>query len=288
MKKAGILIIIVAMLGVVGSCTSFSKEVKLKTEIDTMSYYFGMAQTDGIMNYLVMQLGIDTAYMDAFYKGYKEGAKNYGPKETAYLEGMRIAHMINNQWIEGVNSDIFMGAPDKTINREAVIAGFYHGVKNPNEYNLMHAQSYSRTKMEEIKSEYTREIYADKIAEGEKFLAENKNKEGVKTTPSGLQYKILVEGKGAIPEEASIVKVNYRGTLIDGTEFDSSFKNNEPSSFPVNRVIPGWIEALQMMPVGSKWELFVPQDIGYGYLERPGIPPYSTLLFEIELLEIEQ
>ena len=288
MKRAGILFFIVAVLGGMGSCTSFTQKAELKTEIDTMSYYFGMSRTDGLKDYLIMQAGIDTAYMDAFYKGFKEGTDNYGPEKVAYLEGMRIAHMINNQWIANVNNDIFMGDQSKTINRAAVIAGFYHGLKNPDNMNVMHAQSYSQTKMNEIREEYKKEKFADKIAVGEKFLADNKNKDGVKTTPSGLQYKIITEGSGAIPVEKSKVKVNYRGTLIDGTEFDSSYKNNAPSSFFANQVIKGWTEALIMMPVGSKWELYIPEDIAYGSMERPNIPPYSTLIFEIELLEIEQ
>ncbi len=124
-------------------------------------------------------------------------------------------------------------------------------------------------------------------ATGEKFLSENKSKPGVKTTASGLQYKVLKEGSGATPKETDTVKVNYRGTLIDGTEFDSSYKRGEPATFPVNRVIKGWTEALQLMKVGSKYQLFIPASLAYG--ERGAgaqIPPNSTLIFEVELLDI--
>lgn len=124
-------------------------------------------------------------------------------------------------------------------------------------------------------------------ASGEKFLTENKAKPGVKTTASGLQYKVLKEGSGPTPKETDTVKVNYRGTLIDGTEFDSSYKRGEPASFPVNRVIKGWTEALQLMKVGSKYQIFIPASLGYG--ERGAgaqIPPNSTLIFEVELLDI--
>lgn len=286
MKKGSILIAIVAVFGM-SSCTSFSNRGELKTEIDTMSYYFGMARADGIMNYLMYQAGVDTTYMDAFYKGLKEGMKNYDPKDVAYLEGVRIAHMINNQWIENVNQDIFMGDSGKTINRKAVMAGFYHGVKMQNDMNIMHAQSYSQSKMEEIKERYTHEKFAESIAANEKYLTDNQKKEGVHTTESGLQYKIIQEGSGAIPDERAKVKVNYRGTLIDGTEFDSSYKKNEPSSFRVNQVIKGWTEALMMMPVGSKWELYIPQELAYGSRAQSNIPPFSTLIFEVELVEIE-
>lgn len=122
--------------------------------------------------------------------------------------------------------------------------------------------------------------------EGAAFLAENKKKEGVKTTNSGLQYKVLKEGKGATPRLTDIVTTHYRGTFLDGTEFDSSYRRNEPATFPVKGVIKGWTEALQLMKVGDKWQLFVPSELAYG--ERgmgEDIPPNATLVFEIELLD---
>jgi FKBP-type peptidyl-prolyl cis-trans isomerase FklB len=124
--------------------------------------------------------------------------------------------------------------------------------------------------------------------DGEKFLAENKAQPGVVALPSGLQYKEITAGDGPTPKTTDTVEVNYRGTLIDGTEFDTSAKNGGPISFPVNRVIPGWTEALQLMKVGSKWQLFVPADLAYG-ANSPGpeIPPNSTLVFEVELLKIK-
>jgi FKBP-type peptidyl-prolyl cis-trans isomerase FklB len=122
--------------------------------------------------------------------------------------------------------------------------------------------------------------------EGEEFLAANKTKDGVVTLPSGLQYKVLTEGTGPKPTSSDTVTCNYRGTLINGTEFDSSYKRNEPASFPVTGVIKGWTEALQLMPVGSKWQLFIPSDMAYGDSGRPGIEPGSTLVFEVELLSI--
>ena len=128
-----------------------------------------------------------------------------------------------------------------------------------------------------------------KLDAGEAFLAENAKKEGVKTTASGLQYKVLKSGTGASPKLADTVKVHYHGTLIDGTVFDSSVQRGEPISFPVGGVIPGWVEALQLMKVGDKWQLFIPARLAYG--ERspgPQIPPNSVLIFEVELLGIEK
>ena len=123
--------------------------------------------------------------------------------------------------------------------------------------------------------------------DGEVFLADNKKKAGVVSATSGLQYKIETKGTGKIPTTNDTVVCHYRGTLVSGVEFDSSYKRNEPSSFPVTGVIKGWTEALLMMPVGSKWKLFIPSDLAYGERGRPGIPPNSTLLFDIELVSIK-
>ena len=124
-------------------------------------------------------------------------------------------------------------------------------------------------------------------AEGEAFLATNKNNAGVVTLPDGLQYKVLTDGTGAIPTNTDIVTVNYRGTLLDGTEFDSSFKRGQPAKFPVTGVIAGWTEALLKMKAGSKWQLFIPPELAYGERGRPGIPPNSVLIFEVDLLSME-
>jgi FKBP-type peptidyl-prolyl cis-trans isomerase FklB len=124
-------------------------------------------------------------------------------------------------------------------------------------------------------------------AEGEAFLAANKSKDGVITLPDGLQYTVLTEGTGAMPGASDVVSVNYRGTLVDGTEFDSSYKRGQPASFPVNGVIRGWTEALQMMKTGSKWKLFIPSELAYGENGQRTIPPNSVLIFEVELLSVQ-
>ena len=124
-------------------------------------------------------------------------------------------------------------------------------------------------------------------AKADKFLADNKAKKGVKTTASGLQYEVITEGKGKSPKATDTVKVHYKGTLLDGSEFDSSYKRNEPASFPVNRVIKGWTEGLQMMKPGAKYKLTIPPDLAYGEQGRPSIPPNSLLQFEVELISIQ-
>jgi len=123
--------------------------------------------------------------------------------------------------------------------------------------------------------------------EGEAFLAENKKKEGVKTLPSGLQYKVIKDGTGKSPKTDDTVVCNYSGRLIDGTEFDSSYKRGEPATFPVNQIIPGWTEALQLMKEGSKWQLFLPADLAYGEQSTGIIGPNSALIFEVELISVK-
>lgn len=271
------------------SCTAQSPKPTLKTDIDSLSYATGMAQTEGLKMYLVHQAGVDTTYMNEFIKGFNEGAQMTGKKDVAYLEGKKIGQMVAKNWVEGMNQQIFNGDSTKTINKNDMLAGFIAGVQGDTaKMTMQFAQTYRQTATEKIQEKALVEKYGDNKEAGEKFLAENKNKEGVKTTESGLQYKVLKEGKGEVPTANSRVKVNYKGTLIDGTEFDSSYKRNEPTTFRANQVIKGWTEALTMMPVGSKWELYIPQDLAYGAKDQGQIKPFSTLIFEVELVEIEK
>jgi FKBP-type peptidyl-prolyl cis-trans isomerase len=141
--------------------------------------------------------------------------------------------------------------------------------------------------MDGVRNDMIKKQQAAGKQEGDEFLAANKGKEGVVVLPSGLQYKILKAGTGPKPTASDTVLCNYRGTLINGTEFDSSYKRNQPLKISVSGVIKGWTEALQLMPVGSKWQLFIPSDLAYGESGQRGIPPSSTLIFEVELLSIE-
>ena len=286
MKRVGFFLVIIAMIGS-SSCTSLSRKTELKTDIDTLSYFYGMSRADGAMNYLSMQAGIDTSYMDAFYKGFREGMKKYGPADIAFHEGMRIAQLINNQWVTVLKDEISVDGSIQLVNRNAMLAGFYYGLKNADYDMITNAYAYTQTKIGSIQNENLKQQYIEHIATNEKFLVDNKNKQGVQTTSSGLQYKIITEGTGIIPDEKARVSVNYRGTLVDGTEFDSSFNKDEPSILFLTQVVRGWKEALAMMPVGSKWELYLPQELAYGSTgQQPSIPPFSTLIFEVELLGI--
>jgi FKBP-type peptidyl-prolyl cis-trans isomerase FklB len=173
------------------------------------------------------------------------------------------------------------------LNNDAFAAGFKDAMSNRKP--LMSEQEVRETMMAFEKDiQQKQAATAQKnAAEAEKFLGENKTKEGVKTAGSGLQYKVLKEGAGAQPKSSDSVTVNYRGTLLDGTEFDSSYKRGEPATFPVGGVIKGWTEALQLMKVGSKFQLFIPANLAYGEQGRPGIPPNSVLIFEVELMDVK-
>ena len=288
MKKVSIFMAIAAAASL-ASCTAQAPKANLKTDIDSLSYSIGMAQTQGLKGYLTGRLDVDTAYMAEFIKGLNEGANKTSKKDIAYMAGLQLGQQISNQMMKGINQELFAGDSTKTISKDNFMAGFIAGTLEKGGVMTMEAsQEYTRTAMETIKAKAMEEKYADNKAAGEKFLAENKAKEGVKTTESGLQYKVITEGKGEIPADTCKVKVNYKGTLIDGTEFDSSYKRNEPATFRANQVIKGWTEALTMMPVGSKWELYIPQELAYGSRESGQIKPFSTLIFEVELVGIEK
>ena len=198
--------------------------------------------------------------------------------KVSYSIGLDIGNTFKKQNMD-INADALMsGLKDATSGAKAQMTD--EEMKNT-------MAAYSKTMMEKQQA-IAKEAGGKNAAAGEKFLAENKGKEGVKTTASGLQYKVLKEGNGPTPKETDTVETHYRGTLLDGTEFDSSYARNEPATFPVNRVIKGWTEALQMMKVGSKYELYIPANLAYG--ERGAgqeIGPNSTLKFEVELLGIK-
>ena len=279
MKKVSFIAAIIAVAGL-ASCTAQAPKANLKSDVDTLSFMMGIASSEGLEAYVTQRMGLDTTYYADFIDGIISGINSTDPeKDRARLVGMQIGQQISGSMFDQNNQNIFGEDSTKSLSKENFLAGFLAKVKK--EKGLPSTAEASA---------YALEIqFAENKAAGEKFLAENATKEGVKTTESGLQYKVIVEGNGAIPTDSSTVKVNYRGTLIDGTEFDSSYKRNEPTSFPANRVIKGWTEALTMMPVGSKWEVYIPQELAYGASQSgQHIKPFSALVFEIELLEIEK
>ena len=288
MRKFGFFAVALAAISF-ASCTAQAPKAEFKNEIDSLSYMFGVANTQGLDYYISGQLGVDTTYMADFIAGVVAGVSQNTPKDVAYNAGLQIGQQITGRIIEGINNQLFAGDSTQALNQDNFIAGFVSALKKkPGMVTPEEASAYVQTHADAIKAKALEAKYGENKAAGEKFLAENAKKEGVKTTESGLQYKVIKEGKGAIPTETSTVKVHYKGTLVDGTEFDSSYNRNEPTSFRANQVIKDWTEALTMMPVGSKWELYIPQELAYGARETGDIKPFSTLIFEVELLEIEK
>ena len=286
MKKL-LIIAAMAMTAFMSSCTAQGQYGNMKSDIDTLSYAIGVSRVDGLSDYLLSQ-GVDSTLMVDFLKGFDEGIDKVDDKKfTARRVGMQVAQMLNG-WIPSLNENLFGSDSTMTINRNLYVKGFLDAIAKKTELmDLVKAQAYSNEKMKEVKDRVLEKNYGENRIAGEQFLAENKTKEGVVTTESGLQYKVITMGTGEKPTANSQVKVNYRGTLIDGTEFDSSYARNEPATFRANQVITGWTEALQLMPVGSKWLLYIPQDLAYGSREAGDvIKPFSTLIFEVELLEI--
>lgn len=270
------------------ACGNGAPKANLKSDVDTVSYAIGMAQTQGLREYLVSSLGVDTAYMGEFIKGLNEGV-NAGDnaKKAAYYAGIQIGQQISNRMMKGINHEVFGDDSTKTISLRNFMAGFVSGVTGKN--GLMTVDSASNVAQRLIQDIKARELevqFGENKAAGEKFLAANAKKEGVVTLPSGVQYKVIKEGTGAIPADTSLVKVNYEGRLINDSIFDSSYKRGNPTTFRANQVIKGWTEALCKMPAGSIWEVYIPQELAYGEREQNIIKPFSALIFKIELLEV--
>ena len=261
---------------ITGKCPFKVKTVELKSYIDSLNYAFGLINGTQIKMYLLAddEDGKDAEeFIDNLNIGLKEDVRN--PQVVAM--GKNVGKAIREQEPVGL-----LGIPGLETNYDLIKQGFINGLYGYTEQmDLLSANAYVEATVSRLK-------FGETKAEGEKFLQENALRDGVKTTESGLQYEVLVQGKGPKPTAESTVKVHYEGTLIDGTVFDSSYQRGEPIEFPLSGVIKGWTEGLQLMPVGSKYKLFIPYDLGYG--ERgagQSIPPYATLIFTVELLAIK-
>ena len=256
----------------------------LTTTRDTTSYAAGYAAIRGLMTYLQRSFGLDTMFMADFQKGFYDAIANGSdPKYVAYNAGVQISAQVQKQ-ILPQNMDAFANTPD-SIDADLYYRGFIDGAKaDTTVFTDMKAAEYIKER-QSIDNKLKNAAY---IEENTKWLEDNKMKEGVVTLPSGLQYKVITAGKGKIATKSDNVTVKYEGKMIDGTVFDSSYKRNpDTTSFRPDQVIKGWTEALCMMPEGSKWELYIPQELGYGERQTGKIKPYSTLIFTVEVVKVE-
>ena len=222
-------------------------------------------------------LGIGFLFTFAFcFAGEKPELKDLKDKES-YSLGYLFGHSMKLQGVD-INPEVYTSGM-----RDAL------GGMNPplSQEEMQKTVSDLQQRVMAGRQKESKEVAGKNLAEGKAFLEENKKKEGVKTLASGLQYKVLIEGSGKTPKATDEVTVNYKGTFINGTEFDSSYKRGKPATFPVDKVIRGWTEALQLMKEGSKWQLFIPPELAYGDRGAGPIPPNSTLIFEVELISVK-
>ena len=288
MKKLTIVAAMAIVAAGFTACGNGTPKANLKSDVDSMSYAIGMAQTQGLKEYLVDRLGVDTANIGEFIKGLNEGV-NAGDnkKKAAYYAGIQIGQQISNQMVKGINHEVFGDDSTKSISLKNFMAGFVSGTLGKQGLmTIEQAQTVAQAKMQEIKAREMEKTYGSNREEGEKFLAANAKKEGVKTLESGVQYRVIKEGTGAVPADTSLVKVHYEGRLLNDSVFDSSYKRGEPITLRCNQTIKGWTDAMVHMPAGSVWEVYIPQDLAYGEREQGIIKPFSVLVFKIELLEV--
>ena len=289
MKKISILAV-AAIAAAMVSCGNGTPKADIKTDIDTLSYAVGMAQTRGLKEYLVQRMGMDTAYIDDFVKGLNESV-NAGDdkKKAAYYAGLQIGQQISQQMIKGLNYELFGEDSTQTVSLNNFMAGFVAATTGKGELMTQDSAAVlAETMMVTIKDKQINERYADNKVASEKFMAEIAKKEGIQTLGDGIYYEVITEGKGEIPADTDRVKVDYEGTLINDSVFDSSYKRGEPTTFMCKQVIPGWTKALTHMPVGSTWKVYIPQEQAYGSQDRGMIKPFSALVFKIELHSIEK
>ena len=262
--------------------------VELKSSSDSVSYAAGVMLTNGLIPYLTQQQHVDTAYMADFVRGFQEAIKaDQNPQMKAYIAGMQIADQLNSRMIPGMVEE-FTSSPD-TIKTDVLVRGFTDALANDStHFKFKDAELFFKEKEAADKKIKEERLYGPNREAGQKFLAENAKKDSVITTASGLQYKVLVKGEGEVPQLTDKVKVHYEGRLIDGKVFDSSIQRGEPAEFMPTQVIKGWTEALTMMPVGSKWQLFIPYELAYGERNAGQIKPYSALIFDVELISIDK
>ena len=259
-----------------GNCPSKVKVIALANQNDSVNYAFGYLNGNEVAQYV---LAMDsTGEMKKEFIAYvNKGLKSNITNPQIVNMGEQIGKSIKEQEAVGL-----IGEPSLSTDFALIKQGFINGLLGGTEqWNSEFAGEYIQSTMTNIK-------YGNSKEEGEKFLAENALREGVQVTESGLQYEIIKQGKGKkYPTATDVVKVHYHGTLTNGTVFDSSVDRGEPISFALTQVIPGWTEGLQLMTVGSKYKFYIPQNLGYGSQQAGSIPPYSTLIFEVELLGIE-
>lgn len=266
---------IVTSKPILGTCPNKVKQIKLTSKNDSLNYTFGLINGFELAQHVLSE-DADGKLKTEFIKYVNAGLKSQITNPSIVEIGQEIGQELKKQEQTGL-----FGMPDLITDFARIKQGLLHGLTGNTEiWNSKVASEYVQKTMTDIK-------YGKLKRDAEQFLAENQSREGVITTESGLQYEVITLGTGIKPTIHDEVKVHYHGTMIDGTVFDSSVERGEPITFALTQVIPGWTEGLQLMPVGSKFIFYIPYNLGYGEQQVGPIAPYSTLIFEVELLNIE-
>lgn len=287
MKLKTILILaLVALVCVDGSARSRKKKLQFVNPIqpvaaEVYSYAIGVAQANSLRDYLMQREGVEAEFLPMAIQGMRDYATltpNERKQKQAYAAGLRIGEMNEIQVVPAFNQQA-TGKRDTTfVDAELLVNGLADGMNGVATLSADSAMKLAEQQMDFYKNEIKN---ANAL-----WLNANKQQKGVKTLPSGLQYRILTAGNGPVATDTTQVEVHYEGKLIDGTVFDSSYKRGQTATFRPDQVIKGWTEALKMMPEGSTWELFIPYDLAYGENGTQNIPPYSTLIFKVEVIKV--
>ncbi|MBO4905446.1 MAG: FKBP-type peptidyl-prolyl cis-trans isomerase [Bacteroidaceae bacterium] len=297
MKKIVLALASVMMLCVV-ACDNAGKAPKLENEADSLSYALGLANGGSMRMRYAMMGELDTTNIEGFLKGLQEGLSeaNDTTKKDYYAGlqlGLQFGRNLTADQLEEFSRQLFGADSTQNINGKLIVAGILTAVKGGENAFMQpdKAGEYVQQKFDSLQSARQAEAEAEQQRykkENEDYMAQLANNPDLQVLDSAIYYQVLTEGTGAIPADTSRVKVKYEGRLIDGTIFDSTNEDDQPRSFQANQVIDGWTTVLTHMPVGSKWKVYIPWDKAYGqYGNGSVIKPYSTLVFTIELIEIE-
>ena len=286
MKKINLLAAMAIVAVGFTACGKSTPKENLKSDVDSLSYAFGIDQGQSVKQYL-QQMQIDTAYIDEFVKGMNDGAKNAEDKKhAAYNAGIGVGMQMNTIIKQQINRQIFGEDSTKTISLDNFLAGFAASAKGHGQkMTVEQARKIEQMTSKAIQMKAAEKTYGANKKKSDAYMAANAKKPGVKTIGQGVQVKELKAGSGATPKASDVVKINYVGKTIEGKVFDQ----RDGATMPVGGVIPGFTEALTKMPIGAKWEITIPYTAGYGAEQpSPDLKPFSTLVFTVELLGIEK
>ena len=280
------LFIAIAALLMGNAAFAQTPKAEIKTDLDSLSYDIGVANSKGLKNYIQGQLGVDTIYMDEFYKGLQTVVKTKGDKKlAAYFAGIQIGQQITGQIFDAANREIFGSDSVNTINLDLLIAGIIDGSTGATVYPTEEQMMSLQNRVGAYHEKFVATAYAENKKQSEDFIAAKAKEKGIKKLPGGTLYRELVKGNGKQPKIENTVEIIYEGRLIDGTVFDSSEGN--AVSIPLSQLIPSWQEAIPQMKEGCKWELFIPYDQAYNERDMGIIKPFSALVFTVELINAE-